>query len=459
MLSLVVLANILGPREFGLMGIALLTYNSLKQFSELGISSALIQQSQENIDSYLDTAWTLQLGRGIVVAAILFVGAPAVAWFFDEPRVTLLIQVIAISQIMVGLVNPSTVYFQKDLELHKHFAFGMGASVAKFVTSVSIAIVYESVWALVAGFVVADLAKLIASYLLDDYRPRPDVDMTVVRELIGYGKWITAKRAISFVLTNADDAVVGRLVSTTGLGYYQMGYRFAKMPTMEMSRSFSTVVFPVYSKLQDHPDELADALLRSLRLLSFVAFPATAGILLTAPSFTVGVLGPEWEPTVPIMQIVAVYGAFAALTSVFGDVWNAIGRPDFHPKINAVRLVLTGIVIIPATIRYELVGAAGAVVGVYLLTLPVQFHVLVRCIEISHRDLLGELAYPALASAAMGLVLLGVRELVSPEPVIVEFGLLVVAGILVYLPVVVVLNTFTGWNIGSELDTIRRSLR
>ncbi|SEO19214.1 polysaccharide transporter, PST family [Halogranum amylolyticum] len=457
-LSLVVLARILGPREFGLMGIALITYTSLRRFSELGIKSALIQRSEANVDTFLDTAWTLQLVRGLVLALLLVTSAPAVAWFFDEPRVTLILRVIAVSPIVAGVINPSIVYFQKDLDMHKQFLFGMSASVAKFVASVAIAIIYESVWALVAGFIIADFARLVASYALHDYRPGLNIDRAQVRELIGYGKWITASKAISFILTSGDDALVGRLVSTTGLGYYQLGYQLAKMPTMEMSRSVSTVVFPLYSKLQDDTEMLGNAVLRSVRLLSFLAFPATVGIILTARSFIPAVLGSQWNPIVPVMQIVAVYGGFAALTSVFADVWNAVGRPDLNPKINGIRLLFSGILIIPATIRYDLVGAAGAIVGVYLLTVPLQIHVVVRCLDIRHRALLKELAYPALASGIMGLVLLGVRQTVSIELVVVKFALLVVVGAAVYVSAALLLDSHSQWDIRTEFDSIIRSL-
>ena len=459
-LMVVILARILGPREFGLMGIALVTYEALTRFSRLGIDRALIQRPEANIDAYLDTAWAIRLARGVLLAALLFVGAPAIAWFFDEPRVTLIIRAIAISPILVGLFNPSVVYFQKDLDIHKKFAFDMSGAVAEFVVAVSIALVYESVWALVVGFIVTDVARLVASYVLHDYRPGLGVDRDQVRELVGYGKWITGSSAISFLLTSGDDAVVGRLVSTTALGYYQLGYRLAKRPTMEISRALSTVAFPVYSKLQGDPDALASALRRAVRVLSFASFPAAVGIAVTAPSFVAGVLGSQWEPVVPVMQIVAVYGAFSAFTSVFNDVWNAIGRPDLNTKINAVRLVVTALLVIPATLEYGFVGTVAVIAGVFvLLVVPIKLHVAVRCVETTHRTLLVELLYPAVASGVMGAVLLAVRRAVDPGPAVVEFVFLVVLGVVVYLLAVAVLDARSGWKIGSELDTVIGSIR
>jgi len=102
LLLLVIVASLLSPRAFGLMGIALLTLSSLKKFSELGIKSALIQAEEDNVDDELNTAWTIETARGTVIAAILFLGAPFIASLFNEPAATDLFRVIALSPFIVG---------------------------------------------------------------------------------------------------------------------------------------------------------------------------------------------------------------------------------------------------------------------------------------------------------------------------------------------------------------------
>lgn len=455
LLMVVILARLLGPEAFGLIGIALVTHQGLERFSRPGIDRALVQRPEANVDDYLDTAFAVQFVRGVTVAAILYLSAPFVAGFFSEPRVTPILQAFALLPLLSGLTNPSVVYFEKDLAIHKKFAFEMSGSLAQFVVAVGVGVVYQTVWALVFGYLAAGITKLVASYLLDGYRPGLDARFAQARELFGYGKWITASSAVSYLLVSGDDAVVGYVLSTAALGFYQLGYQFGKTPMVEASSTLSTVVFPLYAKLQDDADALSDALRRTIRLLSFVSFPAAVGIVLTARPFVLGVLGPEWEPVIPVMQIAAIYGAFSAFTSVFNDVWNAVGRPDYNTKINLVRLVVTAVLIYPATVTYGIVGTVGAVAGVFVvLIVPVKLYVAVRSVEMDLREIARELAYPAVASGLMGLVVFAVRPAVAGVPAVATFALLVIVGVTAYTGAVYLVESRSGWAIRGDFRTV-----
>jgi PST family polysaccharide transporter/lipopolysaccharide exporter len=412
------------------------------------------------VDAYLDTAFAVQLVRGVVLAVLLYVGAPYVALFFSEPRVTPILQAFALLPLLSGLTNPSIVYFEKDLAIHRKFAFEMSGAVAQFAVAVSVGLVYRTVWALVLGYLAAGAVKLVASYLLHGYRPGTGASLDQVRELLGYGKWITATSAVSYLLVSGDDAVVGFVLSTAALGFYQLGYQFGKTPMVEASSTLSTVVFPLYAKLQDDAEALSDAVSRTLRLLAVVSVPAAVGIVVTARPFVLGVLGPTWEPVIPVMQIAAIYGVFSSFTSVFNDVWNAVGRPDYTTKINLVRLIATAVVIYPATVAYGIVGTVGAVAGVFLvLIVPLKLYVLVRSIDISYRRLVRELWYPALATGVMALVLLPAREAVAPLPAVAAFAVLVVLGVVVYAGTVYLVASRSAWGIESDLRTVVGAIR
>ncbi|ELZ29964.1 export protein [Halogeometricum pallidum JCM 14848] len=460
LIMMIVLARLLTPRDIGLMGLALVTYSALSRFSRLGISRALVQRPEANVDEYLDTTWMMQIARSVLIAAILFFSAPFAAGFFDEPAVEPILQAIALSPLITGFFNPSIVYFEKSLELHKKFVFDMSGAITKFVIAVVLAFILESVWAFVYGYLAADVAKLIASYALDDRRPGLSFDREQAWELFGYGKWVTATSAISFLLVSGDDWLIGWLMSTAVLGYYQMGYRLGKTPPLELSRSLSTVMFPMFSKLQTDSEALANAVNKTIRILSFVSFPAAAGIVLTAPSFVRAFLGPQWLPIIPVMQIVAVYGAFSALTSTFNEVWNATGHPDYNTKINFARLVVTGAVIYPATTAYGIVGTVSAIAGIYvLLIVPVKTHLAVKSIGGTHRRFIIELAYPVFASVAMGAALYFLRPALSGLPAIAEFACLVVAGVVVYVSAVAVVESLSTWKIRSDLEAVLGAVR
>jgi O-antigen/teichoic acid export membrane protein len=112
----IILARLLAPHDFGLLGIAILAISTLETLSQTGFQAALIQK-KENIESYLDTAWTVSAIRGIILFLILFLSAPVIAKFFNSPQATLIIRIIAVSTLLSGFRNIGILFFQKELEL------------------------------------------------------------------------------------------------------------------------------------------------------------------------------------------------------------------------------------------------------------------------------------------------------------------------------------------------------
>jgi len=451
---LVILASLLGPTAFGVMGIALVTTNALKRFSRLGFDEALIQDAEEDIDSYLDTAWTIQLLRGILLATVTFAAAPVIADVFSEPAARPVLRVIAASPLLVGLRNPAIVYFKKDLQFHKQFVYQMSGSILNFVVALGIAFfVTESVWALVAGYVLADAARSAVSYTLHDYRPWLGLNRAVAGELFNYGKWITGSGAILFLINEGDDAVVGVLLSSTALGLYQVGYRLGKAPSREITQIVSGVLFPTYSKLQEDIDELRQVFFLIVRVTTLLSFPVGVGIVVVAPTFVRGFMGAEWLSMVPAMQLIAVYGLLVSFAATFGPVWKALGRPDYITKLGVVRLVLIALLVIPAVETYGVTGMAAVVTGVYLFAImPLDVHLAADAVETTNARLLSEVTYPTLSSVWMGAVVYGVRESIALDPVF-EFAVLVVTGALTYALGVLVLETQFDW--GLERDVRR----
>lgn len=449
---LVVLASLLGPQAFGIMGIALVTENALKRFSRLGFDEALIHDADENVDDYLDTAWTMQILRGLVLATILFLAAPFIAGVFDEPAATDVLRVIAVSPLLVGLRNPGIVYFRKNLEFHKQFVYRLSGSILNFVVALGIAfLVTQSVWALVAGYVLADLTRTAASFLLHGYRPWPAFDLGLARELFGYGKWITGSGAVLFLINEGDDALVGVLLSSTALGLYQVGYRLGKAPSRELTQIVSSVLFPAYSQLQEDLDTLRRVFFRTVRVTTLLSFPVGVGIVVVAPTFVRAFMGGEWLPMVPAMQLIAVYGLLVSFAATFGSVWKALGRPDIITKLGAIRLVVMAILAIPAVRMFGVTGMAAVVTGVYLFVImPLDVYFAAAVVETTSLRLLREVRYPVVASAAMGGVVYLVRETLPIDPVF-EFFVLVAAGVVVYAVAGLLLVTQFDWKIEGDV--------
>lgn len=433
LVMLVVLARLLSPADFGLFGIALLALSSLKRFSQLGIDQALIQQPEENVDSYLDTAFTLQVLRGILIVGVAYLAAPFVADFFSEPRATLLLQVVALATLFQVVYNPGTVYFQKDLNFHKQFAFTVSGTVTRVIVSIGYALLSPTVWALVAGLVAGNCVQMVVSYLIHDYRPWPGFNREQARELVGYGKWILGSGIVSFLFSEGDDAFVGRVLSTEALGVYQLAYRLSNAPATEIAQTVSKVVMPAYSKIQDDTEALRQGFRRALRLSTLVSLPMGVGIIVVAPVFVPVFLGDGWGDMIVPMQLLTGFGLLRSIRSPTSPLFKALGRPDYVTKIQTLRLALLVVVIYPLTMAYGLPGTSLAVLLTSAVGAPIGAYLAVRMIDDDLRSFATIVAYPAIGSLLMGVCALAVRrsvtEIAGP---LVAFAATVLTGVVVY---------------------------
>ena len=458
-LMLIVLARVLTPAQFGLMGIALLLLSVCKRFTNIGINAALIRKAETDIDEYLNTTWLIEIARGLLILGVLFLAAPLVAEFFGEPKATNLVRAIGFVPLVAGFRNPAIVYFEKDLEFHRDFLYNTGGAVAQFVVGVTVAWYSPTVWALVAASLSRPTVQTVLSYVLHDYRPWPAFDVEAARELVDFGKWMTGASIMYWVAREGDDAFVGWFLSATALGFYQYAYRLADMPATEMSQIVSQVTFPAYSAVQGDSEALQNALLQSTRFVAFLAFPMSFGIALVAPSFVPVVLGPQWTPMIVTMQLLALYGLCHAITGNYGEVWKTLDRPDLILKTSGLRVLVFGLFILPATARWGIEGTAFVITATYIVPiLPLDIYLTAKLTELRSIDLYREYVYPFVASVTMFGTLWYARSLVEVPP-IVELAVLVPAGAVVYAAVALLLESQFEWGIRDNLQMITKGIR
>jgi len=365
LIRLIILARILSPNDFGLMGIALLTMSTLETFSQTGFQQALIQK-KEDIKSYLNSAWTVIILRGFALFTILYFIAPYAAIFFDAPEAIPIIRVIGFSILFQAFTNIGVIYFQKELEFRKQFIYQFTGILADFIVAISAALILRNVWALVLGLLAGNIVRCFVSYLIHPYRPHLSKDLGKAKELFGFGRWILGSNILAFLLTQGDDIFVGKLLGTTALGFYQLAYRISNMPATEITHVISRVTFPAYSKLQGNTPKLREAYLKVLQLTTFLSFPIAGLIFVLAPDFTKIFLGEKWMPMVPAMQMLCAFGVVRSINSTIGTFLIGIGRPDILPKITIFQILFIGILIYPLTKSKGIFGTSIAITLPYV---------------------------------------------------------------------------------------------
>jgi len=427
---LIILARILAPHDFGLLGIAMLTMLTLENFSQTGFQAALIQK-KENIEEYLNSAWTVGIIRALILFIILFFIAPYVAVFFKTFQAEPIIRVIGLSILLQAFTNIGIIYFQKELEFNKQVVFQLSGTLADFVVAVPAALILRSVWALVFGLLAGNATRLVVSYFLHPYRPHLSLDIEKAKELFSFGKWVLGSSILMFLIIQGDDIFVGKLLGATMLGFYQMAYRFSNTPATEITHVISQVTFPAYSKLQNNIPRLREAYLKILQLNAFLSFLLSGLIFALAPDFTKIFLGERWMPMVPAMQILVFAGLLRSIAATAGYIFYGVGKPKIDTTWQVVRFFIIATLIYPFTVKWGITGASVVVLlSIFISCIGFSF-MAIKITECELKKYAKMLILPLVNGSIVILFILKLKAIMLPG--ILEFTILVCMGIIGYI--------------------------
>lgn len=351
-----VLARLLAPNDFGLMGIAVLALALLQTFTKSGLDRALIQR-EGDIKLHLNTVWTVAVVRGLLLGVVLFIGAPLVGRFFDSTEAVPLLRALALVPVVQGFTNIGVVFFDKELLFRERFLFRSVPRIVELAVSIGFAIWLRNAWALVLGMVAAQVAATVASYIAHNYRPRLGIDTARLKELLGFGIWVTANGILIYLMLNIDDIVVGRLLTPEDLGLYQMAFTITTLIAVEIAFVVHQVTFPAFSKLQSKPESLRRAYVQTLQMVAFVAIPVAAGLWFVGPTAVEYLLGEKWLGLLPAFGPLIIWGLVRAVGGSAGSLFSSIGKPSVNTAVYGAATVVLGALIFPFT---ELGGIAGA---------------------------------------------------------------------------------------------------
>jgi len=407
---LLILARILAPHDFGLMGIALITMSTLETFSQTGFQSALIQK-KENIDAYLNTAWTYLMIRGISLCGLLYLAAPHAAVFFSASEAEAIMKVLGLSVMIQSCQNIGIIYFRKELQFNKQFLYEFCGTVSDFIVAISAALILRNVWALVLGVMVRSIVTSVMSYYIHPFRPRFSFDRAKARELFGFGKWVFGSGILVFLLTQGDDIFVGKMLGVAALGFYQMAYKISNMPATEITRVISSVTFPAYSVIQRNHERLREAYLNVFKVSAYLSIPVAAFIFCLAPDITHTFFGEKWVPMIPAMMILAWWGVIRGLVGSISPVFYAIGRPDLVTKMQFWQTILLCALVYPLTHYWNITGTATAVLVSALVMFFIRSHVLLTTIKLEMLQFYRPIVSSLIIAAVSVLPLMVLKQL------------------------------------------------
>ena len=271
----------------------------------------------------------------------------------------------------------------------------------------------------------------LLSYVFVHGRLRFEFKVNVARELLSYGRFITASSIVIFVAARLDSAVIGRLLGTEQLGFYSLAFTIAGLATLNLSRIASDIMFPAFSKLQSDHSALRNAYLRSLSMIMHLVLPAAVGLVVIAEPVLQVVYGEKWLPAVMPLKILAIFGVFRALFSFTGYLFEGIGMPRAAFVLGVMRLIAIASMILPMT---KLLGLVGAAIAVTIGGAVCWFGSLVylrRNLGIGPSDIAHALWRPIWTTGVMAVAVGSLSPIVKPASV-VGLAIVIVLGIAIY---------------------------
>ena len=441
----IIVFNFLFSENLELIIVANLLIAVLATFSESGFRAALVQK-KENIVDYLDTAWVIGILRGILLFVAIYFAAPLFASFRvaaeDVPLAISVIRAMGVCLLIGSFQNIGTVYFQKEMEFHKTFWLKMAGTLTDIVLSITLLLIYKSVWAYVIARLASAVVNLSMSYLMCSYRPKLHFVPSKARELWKFGKWLFGLKIIGYLLNEGDDWFVWFYLGGGPLKLYRYAYRFSQMPATHFASLISGVSFPAYSKIQNDLPRLRDAHLKVLQSTAMISIPMAFLIFSLGPDFVRLFLVKESHEMIPVIQILAVVGMLHSLGTSFWSLYQSVGRPYYAIYSNGIRLILLALLIYPLTEYFGINGTALSVMFVQLFVYPIGFWIASRILKCSLWLLIRPLCFCFSAAVIMGATITVLKTYTISSVTVPWFFILAFGAGILYL---VVLWIIDGW--------------
>ncbi len=448
-IRLIVLARLLNPQDFGLIGIATLVIQIITTFTQTGVQAVLVHKKDP--EQYMDTAWTYLMLRGLLLYGLLFISAPIIGSFFNSTIAPGIIQWMGLALVLEGFINIGIIFFQKNLTFGKQFIYQMSGNLTDFIVAITVGFIYNNYWSVVAGYLANAAIRMVLSYFLSDYRPSIKMDFKQIKEMNTYGKWIFGSSILTFLYSQGDDIIVGRFMGTIALGYYQLAYRISNIPATQISYIISTVMFPAYSVIQGNKEKISAAYKSTLQVTAYLSFFVGSLIIALSHDFITLFLGRKWLPIEVALQVLTIWGLMRSIGATAGALWQALGTPEKTTKIQLLQTIIMFVLIVPLTVKLGFVGTALSVVIAAFVANCIALYQISDSAQVKLGTLLMELYYPFISGVIVCDVYFLIRAYFNPDTSFTQFVFLAAISALTFIGSTVLMSKFFKYGVYKDI--------
>jgi O-antigen/teichoic acid export membrane protein len=436
--SLMILARLLGPKDFGLVGMVTAFTGVLTLFRDFGLSAAAIQRGTVT-EEQISTLFWINMFVGVLLGLLVVAGAPAIAAFYHEPRLFKVTAVLALGFLFNAAGIQHSVLLQRQMRFTAMAVIGVVSLIVSTAIGIGGAKAGYGYWALVAMTVALPLTSTIGFWLTTGWVPGMPRRRVGIRSMMRFGGTLTLSGLVAYLAYNSEKVLIGRFWGADAIGIYGRAYQLINVPTDNLNSAVGEVAFSALSRVQDDPSRFKSYFLKGYSLVLGLTLPITIACALFADDLIFVLLGPKWKDAAAIFRLLAPTIAIFAMFNPLGWLLTSIGLVARCLKIALViaPVMIAGYVM---GLPYGPKGVAFAYSAVMALCVIPLIAWCVHGTVITLRDILLAVSRPLASSILAGGLAFGVRlaygQFLSPLPRLVlenAFFLATFLGLLVFV--------------------------
>jgi teichuronic acid exporter len=360
----IILARLLSPREFGLIGMITVFIAVSESFINSGFSSALIRK-KDCTNTDFSTVFYFNLAAGVLFFFLLFFSAPAIAGFFNEPQLEAIVQVLGIVLIIDSLTLIQRTILTKRIDFKLQARISVIASLGSGIIAITMAFNGFGVWSLVAQRLSRQGLNSLFLWLWNRWKPLLVFSTQSFKELFGFGSKLLVSGLIDTLYRNIYYLVIGKFFSAQDLGYYTRADHFKNLPSQNLNNIISRVTYPVLSSMQDDKPRLKANYQKLIRSTMLITFVLMLGMAAVAEPMIITLIGEKWRPSIIYLQMLSFVGMMYPLHALNLNMLQVSGRSDLFLKLEIIKKILA----VPTIIIGVIWGIKIMIIGMMLNTL------------------------------------------------------------------------------------------
>lgn len=323
--STVVLARLLLPEDYGLMGMVRAVTGFILLFRDLGLSAATVQKADVD-HTQVSTLFWINLAISLVLAVFTIAVAPVTAWFYDEPRLVAMMTVLAGGYFFSGASVQHRALLSRQMRYPTLAVIDISSQLVAVGVAVVLAALGAGYWALVAMYLTGAGVHALGFWLSTDWRPGRPRWSREVASMLGFGGGLTGSTVVTYLIRNFDNILIGWYWGANELGLYTRAYQLLVIPLISINSPIRGVAIPTLSRLTDKHDRYRRAYLRILEKIVLLAMPLVAWLSATSDWLVVLLLGEQWQEVSEIFRWLSLVALFIPITYTLGWLFISLGR-------------------------------------------------------------------------------------------------------------------------------------